>query len=142
MKEGDFMCLVPIFLLGTVFFPEVFVLQRELCSKPRKFFWEIYCIRPLWSHCNYGTSPLTSRNDLHFPKPWERHHPVHGGLCLLCLCLLCEWLEPKEFWYTHQSASDSSNVHVSRRGSLGHLKIRLGLVYISHKKPGTALFGC
>jgi len=97
-SEGtsDFRCLVPIFLLDTVFFPEVFVLQRELCSKPRKSFLEMKAFDPLESLYN-GTSPLTLNDDLHFPKPWERHHPVHGGLCLLCLCLLCEWLEPKEF---------------------------------------------
>ena len=141
-SEGtsDFRCLVPIFLLDTVFFPEVFVSQRDFLASLARFFWEIYCIRPPLSLV-FGTSPLILNDELHF-QAVGRHHPVHGGLCLLCLCLLCEWLEPKEFRYTHQSASDSSNVHVSRRGSLGHLNMRLGLVYISHKKPGTTLFGC
>ena len=49
-SEGmsDFRCLVPIFLLDTVFFPEVFVLQREIfLQASHVFFLEIKAFDPL-----------------------------------------------------------------------------------------------
>ena len=139
MKEGDFRCLVPIFLLDTVFFPEV--LQRDFLQQASHVFLGDLLHSTPWSHCNYGTSPLILNDDLHFQA-------VGGtilfmvGSAFFAFASFVNGLNQRSFdTLTNQLLTAVTSMYLGV-GLSPRLKIRLGLVYISHKKPGTALFGC